>query len=194
MVFGDIFDSKIKVRAVELLGRLGRGMSVSDISRALHNSKSRTSECLKMLQRSGVLESKAVGKATVYSFSSTTIANKVKDILIEEDEILTEIESKFVAACGKFKPTSIALFGSAVGGLRSGSDIDILVLYEDDMDSRGISDSAAKLTVESGIHVSPLILKTDRFIKNARDGDDFTVNILARYRLLYGKDLEALIW
>ncbi len=54
--------------------------------------------------------------------SSTTIADKVKDILIEEDKILTGIEGKFVAACEKFKPTSIALFGSAVGKLKSGSD------------------------------------------------------------------------
>ncbi|MCL4391252.1 MAG: ArsR family transcriptional regulator [Candidatus Parvarchaeota archaeon] len=194
MVFENIFDSKIKLKILGLLAREQRLMSVSDISRVLNNSKSRISESLRMLQDSGVLESRVIGNTKVYSFSSTSTANKVKAILNEENLILAEIESKFTAACEKLKPISIVLFGSAVERLKSGSDLDILILYKDKIDSHKISDLAAKLTVESGIRVSPLILEADKFIKKARDGDDFTINVLAKYKLLYGKDPEALIW
>lgn len=190
----DIIDSRIKAKIIGLLVRRNAAMSGSDISRVLNGSKSRISECLRELRDKGVLNEKRIGRTILYSLSSNPIANSVRIAFSWENKLLEEIEKNFVAECQKLKPISIALFGSAVNGLKGGSDVDILILYEKTFDKNKLSDIASRLTAESSIRVSPIAMDIKKFIADAKAGNEFVINILAGYKLLYGKDLEVLIW
>ncbi len=190
----DIFDSKIKVKIMRLLISRKTALSGSEIARLLKISKSRTSECLKDLQNIGVLDEQHAGKTILYSLSSNSIAKSVKNIFNEENKIQKNAEKNFVAECKKLKPVSIALFGSSVNGLRQGSDIDILVLYANRLDKERLSNIASKLTAKSGVRISPISMEIKRFTEDARAGNEFVINILAKHELLYGKNLEVLVW
>jgi predicted nucleotidyltransferase len=190
----EIINSKIKIKIATLLARMGGPLSVSDVARTLNISKSRSSECLRELEKKGLLEHKTVGRSKVYSLSVSTLSMGIKTALSSEDKILQSVEDNFVHECAKLRPISIALFGSAISGLKFGSDIDILVIHNGYLDSRKIYDLASDITVKSGIRVSPLVLVVNKFITGVKGGEEVMINILANYKLLYGKDLEELVW
>jgi predicted nucleotidyltransferase len=193
-MFEQIFDSRLKTRIIGLLVRRNTSLSGSEISRILNSSKSQTNECLKDLRDKGMLYEKSIGNTMLYSFSSNFVADSVKTAFNEENRLLDRIEKEVVSECKKLNPVSIVLFGSAVKGLKIGSDIDLLVLYEKPLDRDKLSDIASTITVKSGIHISPIAMNIKRFITDAKAGNEFTINIFAGYKLLYGKDLEALVW
>ncbi len=192
-MFEEILNSKIKIKLIKLFLDRNVAFSGSEISRILKISKSRTSECLKDLEEKGVLQKTAAGRTILYSFASNAIAQSIKNAMNEENKILQRIENEFTSECKRFRPVSIVLFGSAIDGLKSSSDIDILVLYKNSIDMVKISEIASRITAESGIHLSPLVMKVDKFTKNVRNGEEFAINVVAKYKLLYGKNLEGLL-
>ena len=107
-MFEEILNSKIKIKLIKLFLDRNVALSGSEISRILEISKSRTSECLKDLEKKGVLEKVAAGRTILYSFESNAIARSIKNAMNEENKILQRIENEFTNECKKFRPTSMS--------------------------------------------------------------------------------------
>ncbi|OGI16054.1 hypothetical protein A3K63_02155 [Candidatus Micrarchaeota archaeon RBG_16_49_10] len=189
----NIIDSKVKMKIAKVFVRDGGDMHVSEVARVAKISKSRASECLREMADKGLLESRVVGRNTVYSLSSTSLSRNVMAALKQDENLLDEISKAFVNEIKKLKskPVSVALFGSASEELKIGSDVDFFVVggwkekfYE----------VAAGLTQKLGVRISVLVMGKDELIRKTREGEEFVINILANHNLLYGKKLEELIW
>ena len=189
-----ILDSKIKIKIAKLFADRKESFQVSDVGRILKISKSRASECMKELAEKGVLESKAIGRSVLYKLSSSNLAKTISTILTQEKILLAELEKSAVKEVNQLKPVSFALFGSALKGLKAGSDVDFLFLHEGGLKKERIYEIAGVLTEKFGFHISILSMEVKVFKTKARKGEEFVLNVVASHKLLYGKKLEDLIW
>lgn len=189
-----ILDSKVKTRTIKLLSERDEVFQVSDVARMLKTSKSRTSECLRELAEKGVLESRTIGRSVVYKLASNNLAKTVSKAVTQERSMLYEIQRKVVAETKKFKPVSLVLFGSALKGLKIGSDIDFLLLYDNSLEREKIYEIVGRLSERVGFRVSILPMRLKEFRSKAKKGEEFIVNVMANNRLLFGRDLEEVVW
>lgn len=193
----ELLDTKVKIRIARLFAeRPGMGgFHVSKVAELLNISKSRTSQCLKELEKGGLLAGRTVGRSLVYELSGTELSKSVMHTLMQDERLLLGIEKIAVEKIKKMGPSSIAVFGSSLGGLKAGSDVDILVLFEKNKKGgeqvHGIS---AELSEKFGVRVSILVMELGDFKKKARAGEEFVLNVLADHKLIYGRDPEELVW
>lgn len=193
-MFEEVLDTKIKSRIAKLFAERRETLQISDVARILNISKSRASECLKDLAEKGILESEAIGRSVVYKPAKSNLAQNLFKALTHEKFMLLEIEKNLVSEMRKTRPDSIILFGSTLKGLKIGSDIDFLVIYKNKIGKERIYEISSKLSEKSGFHISVLTMSSDEFITKARRGEEFVLNVMANYRLLYGKKPEEIVW
>lgn len=189
----EILSSKMKIRIVRLLARSRGEMQVSDVARTLRVSKSRASECLRELERAGVLTRRQVGRSVVYRLAETSLAKHVSVVATQETTLISTIERALVRRLKGIKATSVALFGSSVVELRVGGDIDVIVIAHRHKGVQ-IGELSADLTEKLGINVSIISMSEEEFRRKAREGEEFVLNILANHKLLLGKRLEDVVW
>jgi predicted nucleotidyltransferase len=189
-----ILDTKVKMKIAKLFAERNEVLQVSDVARILKLSKSRTSECLRELAEKGILESKVIGRSLIYNLSSTAMAKTVSKALTQEKALLTEIEKELVQDIKRLKPISLALFGSSLKGLKTGSDIDLILIYDGKIEKEKFYEISSTLSAQFGFHISILTMSLKEFKEKSKRGEEFVLNILATHKLLYGKPLEDLIW
>lgn len=193
-MLGELLDTKVKIKIAELFVSQHEPLTVSDVSRKLNISKSRASECLRELSEKGILTRKDIGRNAVYSMSSGSAAQIVKRSLTQNIAIVPEIEKALAARIRKLKPASLVLFGSALRGLKIGSDVDFLLIYKDKIDEDEVYRISSDMTVMFGFHVSVIMMELDEFKSKANRAEGFVLNVIATHKLVYGKDLEGLAW
>lgn len=186
----EIINSKVKVKLLKLFCE-GGSFHVSEAARAAKTSKSRASECLKGLAKQGILESKVVGKSIVYSLSTSVLAKKIISPLCQDVHFLDEIAKDFLKEAKRIGPLSIAIFGSSLYQMKLGSDVDFFVISDKKGQFYSIT---SKLTEKLGIRVSATVMDMKEFRGKAKIGEEFVINVLANHKMVYGEELENLIW
>ncbi|MCK5699459.1 MAG: nucleotidyltransferase domain-containing protein [Candidatus Aenigmarchaeota archaeon] len=190
----DILNTKVKTRIAILFSIEKNSLQISDVARKLAISKSRASECLRELETNGLLKSKSIGRSIVYELSSTKLAGAMVNALEQDEKLLSELENSLKKELAKLNPESIVRFGSSVTVLKPGSDIDIMVLLKKNISKDEIYKISAKLSEEFGIHISIMAMSVEEYRKKARNGEEFALKVAATHILIYGKDLEDIIW
>jgi len=190
----DILSTKTKAKIASLFARERGSLQVSDVARKLGISKSRASECLRDLEKNGLLRSKQIGRSIVYELSSTKLAMTISDALGQNEKLSRHIEKSIKTELMKLKPTGVAMFGSGIQKIEAGHDIDIIALFDKNPPKDEIYRISAKLTEESGIHVSILAMSTEEFREKAKKGEEFAIKVAATNKHIYGKKLEEIIW
>lgn len=190
----NVLDSKVKTKVVTVLAGSKGPMQVSDVARTANVSKSRASECLRELADMGVLEARPVGRSVLYRMSSSNLAQGVAKILAQDKTLLSGLEKNVVEEMKGVRPSSIALFGSALGKLRIGSDLDFFVVHKGELDKEKIYAGASRLSEKFGFRVSILPMRDEEFRQKAKRGEEFVLNILANHKLIHGKKLERIVW
>ncbi|MCK5233537.1 MAG: helix-turn-helix transcriptional regulator, partial [Candidatus Aenigmarchaeota archaeon] len=190
----DILDTKVKVKIAKLFSEEKAPMHVSHVARKLEISKSRASECMRALEENGLLTSRNVGKSVLYKSSSTKLANAVFATLKQEEKLIIDIENKLKKEIIKLSPVSIARYGSSLNGLKPGSDVDFILLFKCKPDEDKLYEISAKLSEDSGIRISIFWMTVREFKEKAKKGEEFVLKVTATNKLLYGKNLEELIW
>ncbi len=190
----DILNTKVKTRIAVLFSKEKSSLQVSDVARKLAISKSRASECLRELEKSGLLKSRTIGRSIVYELSPTKLAGVIVRALNQDEKLLKEIENRLKKELAKLNPVSIARFGSSVTALKPESDIDIIVLLKKNTSKDEIYSISAELSEEFGIHISILAMNVEEFREKAKAGEEFALKVAATHTLIYGKNLEGIIW
>src|SRR3989344_6036022 len=126
----EIINSRIKIKQLKLFCRRS-SFYVSEAAREAKISKSRASECLKNLDKQGILESRVAGKNVVYSLSHSVLAKRVMNSLCQDIPFLDEIARDFIKETKRIRPISIAAFGSSLYEVKPGRDVDIFVISDE---------------------------------------------------------------
>lgn len=190
----EMLGTKTKTRIAKLFSQESGPFSVSDVARKLGISKSRASECLREMREGNLLERRDMGRTAAYTLARGSVAQAVAGAFRQEADELLKIEKTVVSRASKLKPVSIVLFGSATRGLKIGSDVDFLLVYRRVVDEQEIYRISGELTGTYGLHVSIITMGEKEFREKARRGEEFIVNIMATHKLIYGKELEELVW
>ena len=114
--------------------------------------------------------------------------------LMQDRALLSSIEKAVISKTRKLHPVSIVLFGSALKGIKPGSDIDFLLIHEKKIDENEIYKLVGELTKKFGFHVSIMTMNLRDFREKAKRGEEFVLNVVARHKLIYGKEPEVIIW
>lgn len=193
----EILTSKAKVNIINFFCRFpDRKFQMIEVAKYCSLSNSRTSECLRELARLGILESKRIGKGYEYKLNLSNYFSKLFLQLFEgEKKLIAIITKDFVNELKALSSIrSIVLFGSALTELKIGSDIDFLVISKRMIDREKISSIETKLINKYGFHISTTLMIEDEIRKKAKQGEEFTINIIANGKLVFGKSLEDIIW
>ncbi len=189
-----VFNSRVKTKIIQLLSLTNGALQVSDVARTLKVSKSRASECLAELAQKGILERRSVGRSVLYRMASNSLAKSISKAVLKERALIHEIEKEVLVETKRFRPVSLVLYGSAAKELKIGSDVDFLLLCRTIPSRKEIYTIVAKLTEKLGFHVSILPMSVKKFRGKAGSGEEFALNVMATGKLLYGKDLEDVVW
>lgn len=195
----EILNTEVKTKIMKLLSEFPeKEFQATEISHMTNLSVSRISECLKELADKGVLESRKIGKGYLFKLSkSNYLARIILEAFKKEKELIEIIAKDFVSKIkkiGKGKVKSIVLYGSALRELKIGSDIDFLIVSEDKIERADISRITAELTEEYGFSVSSVLMSINELKRKMEVGEEFVINVIAGGKVVFGKNLEALIW
>lgn len=190
----EILDTKVKIRIARLFAEQDKPMTVSDVSRTLKISKSRASECMRDLWRDGFLERRDAGRSALYTLASNRMTKSLIKSLMQDSVLLSSIEKAVVSKTRKLHPVSVVLFGSALNGIKPGSDVDFLLIHEKKIDESEVYRLVGELTQMFGFHVSIMTMSLREFRNKAMHGEEFVLNLVARHKLIYGKEPEVIIW
>jgi predicted nucleotidyltransferase len=113
----------------------------------------------------------------------------------EEKKLLNNITKDFIDKIKTIKEIeSIVLFGSALTELKIGSDIDFLIVGRKKIDREAISTIETDLINKYGFHISATFMTEEELKEKAKNGEEFVINVMANGKLLYGRNLEDIVW
>jgi len=193
----DILESKAKIIIVKFFCKFPDNVfQMIDVAKRSNLSNSRTSECLRDLARKGILESKKIGKGYQYKLNKSNIFSKLfLKLFREEEKIIENLSQDFVKNIKKISGIeSIVLFGSSLKELKMGSDVDFLIVGKRKIDRERISSIETKLIDEYGFHVSTTYMNEIEFKEKAKMGEEFVINMIANGKVIFGKNLEEIVW
>ena len=192
-----IFDTKIKIKILKVFfNNSNKAFQTLDIANFAKISSSRASECLNHLVNIGILSSQKIGKGYLFRINQSNYFVKIIFYAFKKEKKFADtIVKEFVSLIKKEKSIkSIALFGSAIRELKFGSDIDILVVYDGKIDEFFVQQAASELTQNYSIMVSVLLMSARELKSKAKHGEGFMINVLANNKLIYGNDLEDIVY
>jgi len=193
----EILDSKAKMKIIKLFCKFPeKKFQMVEVAKHSNLSNSRASECLRELTKDGILESRKIGKGYEYNLNLSNYYSKILlNFFREEEKLLHKITKDFVQDMKRIEGVeSIVLFGSALVELKLGSDIDFLIVVRKKINREKISEVETKLIDKYGFHISTTVMTKNELREKARKGEEFVVNLIANGKLLYGKELEELVW
>lgn len=191
----EVLDSEAKIRIMKLLSRFPeRQFQAVGVARLAKLSVSRTSECLNDLADKGILQARKIGKGFLFEVNKSNYLTRTILEFFEKERNLVEVIAKDFAPRVKRldKIKCIVLFGSAVKEVKIGSDIDFLIVSEDEINKTILSKITADLTAKYGFPVSAIAMTTSELKRKA--GEEFIINVRASGRIIFGKDLEEIIY
>lgn len=193
----EIINSKAKIKIVKLFCQFPeKKFQMIEVAKNSGLSNSRVSECLRDLARTGLLESRKIGKGYEYKLNLSNYYSKILFKLFEEEKkLLNNITKDFIDKIKTIKEIeSIVLFGSALTELKIGSDIDFLIVGRKKIDREAISTIETELINEYGFHISATFMTEEELKEKAKNGEEFVINVMANGKLLYGRNLEDIVW
>lgn len=191
----DILNSEVKTKIMKFFSKFpGPEFQAIQIAKALNLSVSRTSDCLKYLANKGVLESRKVGKGHIFRLSkSNYLARIISEMFEKEGKLADLVAGDFVLKAKKMKNIeSIVLFGSALRELKTGSDIDFLIISKKELDRNSISKIDAELTEKYGFPVSTITIKIAELKRKSSEA--FIIDVMANGKTVFGKNMEEFIY
>lgn len=195
----NILGQKTKVKALRYLIIKQDGISIRELSRAIDTTEPNLSIILKELEQNGVLISKKIGTSLVFSLNRGhyLVDNILLPLFQEESKSIQALE-KYLTKKISFQYISLILFGSiARGDGYAKSDIDILFVVADDIDTDKIEDEIhsinPKIINKFGNSLSPLVLRKKEFASRFKKNDVLIRNIAKNCKLIAGKTISELL-
>jgi predicted nucleotidyltransferase/biotin operon repressor len=199
-----ILDNEAKVRILRFLIKTNAQWNGRQIAREINVTPATAHKALQGLHKEGVLILRNVGKTHVYNLNEDNylVSDLLWPLFAKEEKTLSSIinmiRRKIEASEVKKHISSVLLFGSVnLHKDRPTSDIDLAVVIKDEKsrkDAEALFEGIdKKVSSEFGNTVSPYINTEAEFRTKHKKGLGVIKNILKSHRLLYGKEIKALL-
>ena len=192
MILQQVMDSQAKIRLLEKLADRTGSFSISDLSRFSDLPKSTVSLVVVDWEKAGLVHSRVHGRNKIVAINRKfyllpeikKIIGKTKDFnrpLINKVMSLKILRSRRVKA--------VVAFGSRMGkDFTAQSDLDVLIVLDDTHPpvSERLVEEFVKLTNETDIRHSPVLMSPEDFAARVEEKDHFIKNVLGQGNILKG--------
>lgn len=182
-VVEEVLGSKVKLRLLRKLFEDPRPKSGREMARELGCSHTYAINNLRELEDLGVLVRRRVGPSNAYEFNekSYVVKSMITPIFRAEQNTIHEITRRLVDKLGD-NLVKVVLFGSTARGTADPrSDVDFLLVVNDDLPREEIellaSDAAAEASVEFGRPIETFVFGEEEFAKKLQAGKGMWENI-----------------
>ena len=174
----DILGNRTQIKLLRLLARTRSPHTGRELARLIGQSHNTTRYALEELERNGLVLKRQAGRSNLYSLDEDNIifTQILSPAFKLEEDLLTEVARIFSDKLGEGLE-SIILFGSVAKGEEDpDSDIDLLLVFSDEVNPGDKEDDVAEASLQVaksfGNQVSTIILKAAEFErkKHARSG------------------------
>ena len=161
----DILATRAKVRILRLLAAASLPLSGREIARRLGMTQSQVSVVVRQLVAAGVVEAQQAAPAVLYTFTAQDepVVASLRDLFRQEQlrtQAITEALREGVPGL-----LNVTLFGSAARGApRSGSDVDLLLVVEQDDENtrQHVAQALGRLEAERMVPLSWLVVDREQ--------------------------------
>jgi len=184
----NILSSKAKVRILREMIKTNREYTFEDITKAINMSFGTVHPILKDLADSRILIVRKAGRSKLYKINERHLLyDELKKMFKAEKENFVEIAKKFVHYLDKRNIKNVILFGSvARGEPTEKSDIDILIIYKNDIAKDNVSKLSQEFLNKYDIEIVPTYLSVKEAKNRRRKFDRFIINVLNEGKVLFG--------
>lgn len=188
-----------KVRILRFLFKSQVELTGREIARNVGLSHPKCHLALKELSEQGVVVVRRVGKSILYRLNDESLfAQEVlKPLFGSERGFILRVPRMLMDKLS-FPVASMVLFGSvAQGKERPDSDIDLLMLIEDDVDvelaESEIDEAGGEVVKAFGNRLAPVILKVGDFCERYKKGDKLIGEMRETGKVIYGRSLMEVL-
>jgi predicted nucleotidyltransferase len=200
MYLDKILGSKTKINLLcVLVAHPERSIVENELAKEAWVSVSEVNRQIKDLVNVGLVAMERVGKSKVYQVNQRHfLYAPLKGVFRSLEEIYREIADKVAAfVAGMHKVKAVMLFGSlALRKVRSDfvkepSDVDIMIIVEDESQIKSIRDDVLDFVGSEvfpvyGINIYPIVLSVDEYLSGLSK-DVFIMDVHSRGEVLYGE-------
>lgn len=201
--FIDLLGKKYQREVLEtVLDKPDYTFTVNEIAKETSGSYNSVSNFLRQLERFNIVKFTKKGNTNLVKYKPESKYHEViKSLLRVENQPLKEQAEKYAESLYSDHDLSkqiksIVLFGSVARGSASqDSDIDVLVLVEDDQNKENITQKSRKRANKSNEldnEIVPVIEELSEFKENFKDDKRFEANVMRDGIVLAGEELDEL--
>lgn len=201
--FIDLLGKKYQREVLEtLLDKTDYTFTVNELAKETSGSYNSVSNFLRQLERFNIVEFTKKGNTNLVKYNPASKYHEViKSLLRAENQPLKEQAEKYAESLYSDynlskQIKSIVLFGSvARGSANQDSDIDVLVLIEDNQNKENITQESRKRANKSNEldnEIVPVIEELSEFKENFKHDKRFEVNVMRDGIVLAGEELNEL--
>ncbi|MCK5283828.1 MAG: hypothetical protein KAK00_10605 [Nanoarchaeota archaeon] len=161
--------------------------NANSISKKLEISHVGAQKMLKRFQNSGLVTSKRIGKSIIYkpTLDDDYTQNLLSFLLADEANNFKRWKDEFRELFKKGR--IIMIYGSAIKNYKTASDIDIMLVIRNE-ESKEVSKILNEIGVLLPKKIHPIKLTKEDLLKNIKDKNEATVDIVKNAVILYGQD------
>lgn len=199
MQFHDFINKMVgdpaKIKTVKLLMKQPEGVSGRELGRLIGVSHFKSHSVLTELAKQGMLIVRKAGKANIYKLNKQHLMiEKLRPLFQMEENIFTIVGDLLFSKL-KPKPLSIILYGSiARNEERPDSDIDILVIYDDDVFDPKLTDEileeGSDMPAKFGNRLSAIAVQLSKFQGGVKSKDPLFYRIFREGRVIAGLSIN----
>lgn len=195
----DVLGQKSKIKVLRFLTKVRGSFTGRELARQVGLSPEKTRQVLKDFQEQGIVEVQNAGRTNLYKLrKESTLVKNVLVPLFHSERNLPKSLAQTIRKGTSFPVVSIILFGSlARGEERSDSDIDVLILTENNGDLRKakkeIESIEHKVIEEFSNRLSPLIWNVREFQRRYKTKDHLLRQIIKEGIVLHGKTVSEVV-
>jgi predicted nucleotidyltransferase len=183
---------RILCREAELTGR--------EIARKADLSPRAAQQALQELHAKGIVHRQTVGASYLFSLNKDryVVKSMLSPLFQSEQGLLDTMIKELREALPHHGIISIIVFGSvARGQSKRGSDLDVMILVGDSIDTEKIAGMAREKNKEFaasfGIPISPYVIRRREFISRFDRKDKLIQNVVKEGRVIFGKYFEEVL-
>lgn len=179
--------SKVKILRL-LINNDEREYCFDDIVKSTGMSHGTVHPSLNELLETRMIIQRKAGRSNLYKINKNhTLFNKIKELIDMEKNSLLDIAKEFTSNLPKNNISAIVLFGSvARGEFTEKSDIDILVVYNDEKAKKQVRNLVDKILDIRDIHIVPIFLTQKEIEERIRKFDNFIITVINEGQVLFG--------
>lgn len=194
-----LLSSEASVRVLRELALHGRELTTTLLARRTGVTLQSVRNVLAVLRDAGLLRIYGQGRAASYQLDAAhPLAPMLIDLFVSEHQRAIALRASIREVAEHVDPLAVWIYGSVARGQdRIGSDLDLLVIVDDDEETERVAgdvrEQVAAVEEEHRVQISVVALSGADVLRLARSGDAFWREVTSDADPLHGPGPESLL-